>query len=148
MQHIDLMYEAQQFVREKLADGKVIDELAAGQLAKSWVAAASGASRGQQSHSYFTKEKMTKILSLCAFPVLAAGLAVGQQQQPATATDPNNPPAARAEDNRPVDRKPDFGWLGLLGLLGLMGLKRRDREVRVDRTIPVDRERQDLRRAG
>jgi hypothetical protein len=28
MQHIDLMYAAQQFVREKLADGKVIDELA------------------------------------------------------------------------------------------------------------------------
>jgi len=28
MQHIELMYSAQQFVREKLADGKVIDELA------------------------------------------------------------------------------------------------------------------------
>jgi len=28
MQHIDLMYAAQQFVRERLADGKVIDELA------------------------------------------------------------------------------------------------------------------------
>jgi hypothetical protein len=28
MEDIDLMYAAQQFVREKLADGKVIDELA------------------------------------------------------------------------------------------------------------------------
>lgn len=28
MEHIDLMYKAQEFVREKLADGKVIDELA------------------------------------------------------------------------------------------------------------------------
>ena len=27
MEHIDLMYKAQEFVREKLADGKVIDEL-------------------------------------------------------------------------------------------------------------------------
>jgi MYXO-CTERM domain-containing protein len=90
---------------------------------------------------------MKKLLSLCALPVLAAGLAVGQQNPPATSTDANNPQTARVDETRPVERKPDYGWLGLLGLAGLLGLRRR--EVRVDRTtIPVDRSREDLRRAG
>ena len=92
---------------------------------------------------------MKKLFAVCALPVLTVGLAVGQQSQPTTSTDANNPPTARAEDTqRPVERKPDYGWIGLLGLAGLLGLKRREREVRVDRTVPLDRSREDLRRAG
>ena len=92
---------------------------------------------------------MKKLLSLCALTLLTAGLAVGQQTQPATSTDANNPPTARVDDTRPVEHRPDYGWLGLLGLAGLLGLRRRDRDVRVERTtVPIDRSREDLRRAG
>lgn len=92
---------------------------------------------------------MKKLLSLCALTVLAAGLAVGQQNPPTTSTDANNPQTARVDETRPVEHRPDYGWIGLLGLAGLLGLRRRDHEVRVDRTtVPMDRSREDLRRAG
>jgi MYXO-CTERM domain-containing protein len=53
----------------------------------------------------------------------------------------------RVEDIRPVDRKPDYGWIGLLGLAGLLGLRRR--EVPVNRTVVItDRGREEMRRVG
>lgn len=91
---------------------------------------------------------MKKLISLCALIVLSAGLAVGQQNPPASSTETNNPPTARVDETRPVERKPDYGWIGLLGLTGLLGLRRRDHQARVDRTVPMDRSREDLRRAG
>ena len=93
---------------------------------------------------------MKNLFTICAVPVLAVGFAAGQQNPPTTSTDANNPQTARAEDvQRPVDRRPDYGWIGLLGLAGLLGLKRRERDVRVDRTVvSTDRTPQNVRRAG
>jgi MYXO-CTERM domain-containing protein len=45
--------------------------------------------------------------------------------------------AQDADTQRTAEDREDrgeWGWLGLLGLAGLLGLKRRDRDVRVDRT--------------
>ena len=93
---------------------------------------------------------MRKSLMLCAVPVLAAGIAMAQNNPPATSTDADGQHTATAIDNtqRPMQNH-NYGWLGLLGLAGLMGLRRR--EVVSDRSVPMERNRQnsgDVRRVA
>ena len=84
------------------------------------------------------ESKMKKLSAFLAIPVLATGLAIGQDQ-PATSRDANNPPTANAENipQTPQRHHQDYGWLGLFGLLGLLGLRRN--RAYGDQSVPIDR---------
>lgn len=73
-------------------------------------------------------------MNICSQIILAAALltltpAVAAAQLSANSVDPAGTTAHQDDDD-------DFPWglLGLLGLAGLIGLKRRDDDVRVDRS--------------